>query len=144
MIILIFAISVGSLGHVFLRIGMKAIGEFSFSAPSTWFPYFLQVITSYQIIFGVFLQALFFGAWLILLSKAELSLVLPLTAVEYILGAVFAYFILQEKISWMRLSGTMIVCLGVVLICLDQFQKEGNNPKIPTSPQSSVIEPHVP
>lgn len=123
--ILLIAISAGSFGHVQLRIGMQAIGEFAFNLPSSWLPYFFKVITNYRVIAGVALQAVFFGLWLILLSRAQLSLVLPLTAIEYILGAIMSYFLLQENISWMRLSGTLVVCVGVGLICLDEFQRQG-------------------
>lgn len=139
--LLVGALAVGALGHVYLRMGMKAIGEFSFSTPSAWPLYFWQVITSYHIILGVALQAMFFGTWLILLSKADLSLLLPLTAIEYLMGAVFSHFILREHLSWLRVAGTFVVCIGVALICLDQIQRESNALRIPEAVKTSVGSP---
>ena len=126
-VILFCSISIGCLGHVYLKIGMNEIGEFDFSAPATWLAYFFKVIVNYRIIFGVFLQALFFGTWLVLLSKADLSLLLPLTAIEYIMGAIFSHFVLDERISLLRLAGTLVVCMGVGMICFDQFRREDRN-----------------
>ncbi len=126
--LLIIALVIGCLGHVQLRIGMKAVGEineFVFSSPGTWLPFFFHVITNMHVVLGVFLQAIFFASWLILLSKSELSLLLPLTALEYVIGAVLSHYVLEENISWLRLSGTFVVCLGVALICADEFQKNG-------------------
>jgi drug/metabolite transporter (DMT)-like permease len=142
--LLVGALAVGALGHVYLRMGMKAIGEFSFSTPSTWLPYFWQVITSYHIILGVFLQAIFFGTWLILLSKADLSLLLPLTAIEYLIGAVFTHFILHENLSWLRVAGTFVVCIGVALICLDHIQSESESKarQIPEAVKASISVPN--
>jgi drug/metabolite transporter (DMT)-like permease len=60
----------------------------------------------------------------VVLSRAELSFVLPLSAMEYIFGAVIAYYMLGEKITWMRFSGTFVICIGIALICLDQIQRD--------------------
>lgn len=125
--ILLIALFVGCIGHVFLRIGMKAIaestGEFSFSEPKMWGPFFFRVLTSSWVVLGVGLQAFFFALWLVALSRAELSFVLPFSAMEYLFAAFIAYYFMAEDVSWMRISGTAVVCLGVGMICLDQLQK---------------------
>lgn len=125
-LILLVALFIGCIGHAFLRIGMKAIGETSqviFSSPSTWAPFFYKVLINPQVVLGVFLQSIFFALWLVALSRAELSFVLPFSAMEYIFAAVIAYFFLAEDISWLRIGGTVVICCGVGMICLDQLQK---------------------
>jgi len=51
-----------------------------------------------------------------LLSWADLSYVLPLTAVGYIATALIGRFILNEQITWLRWSGTLLIVAGTSLV----------------------------
>jgi uncharacterized membrane protein len=51
-----------------------------------------------------------------LLSLADLSFVLPLTATGYILSALLGKFFLGEQVSSERWLGTVLVFLGIVLV----------------------------
>ena len=54
--------------------------------------------------------------WLMALSRADLSLVFPLGSLQYILTLVSARLFLNEKIDRMKLVGTFLVVVGIVVI----------------------------
>jgi len=53
---------------------------------------------------------------LALLSLADLSFVLPLTATGYILSALLGKMFLNEQVSLNQWLGTLLIFLGVVLV----------------------------
>jgi drug/metabolite transporter (DMT)-like permease len=52
---------------------------------------------------------------LALLSAADLSFVLPVTASAYILIALAGHFLLHDRISWVRWMGIATITAGVIL-----------------------------
>ena len=52
---------------------------------------------------------------LALLSRADLSFVLPVIASSYVLIAIAGHFVLGEKISGLRWLSILIISLGVLL-----------------------------
>lgn len=52
---------------------------------------------------------------LALLSRADLSFVLPVTASAYVLVALLGHFLLHDHISWARWVGILLITGGVVL-----------------------------
>ncbi len=65
---------------------------------------------------GVGLLAVFFAAHSILLSWADLSYVLVVTSLGYVLVAVLSAALLGEEISMMRWAGTLLIALGVAIV----------------------------
>jgi len=62
---------------------------------------------------GLALQALAFFALLVVLSWADVSFVVPATALNYVVGAAGSALFLRERVSRMRWAGVLLVCLGV-------------------------------
>jgi drug/metabolite transporter (DMT)-like permease len=52
---------------------------------------------------------------LALLSRADLSFVLPVTASAYVLVALLGHFLLHDHISWARWIGIALITGGVIL-----------------------------
>jgi drug/metabolite transporter (DMT)-like permease len=50
------------------------------------------------------------------LSWEDLSVALPLQALNYVLVALLAKYLLHEQISPLRWAGIILVCIGVMLI----------------------------
>ena len=63
------------------------------------------------------LMALAFFSFIIVLSWAEVSFVVPATAANYIAGALGAKFVLQERVTKVRWAGVMLVAVGVAMVC---------------------------
>ena len=65
---------------------------------------------------GVLLLILWMLSRMTLLSWADLSFVLPVTAVGYVLSALFGWLFLHESVSAGRWAGTLLIFAGVVLV----------------------------
>lgn len=114
--VLAVAIILVSIGDMLLAHGMKKIGAVTSCSPAALFQVGLQVFTNPSIIIGILFLAGFFFLWLAVLSWCDLSFVLPLTALSYVLTAFLSIYFLGETISPMRWAGTILICIGVVLV----------------------------
>ena len=65
---------------------------------------------------GVLLLILWLASRMALLSWADLSYVLPVTAVGYVLVAIAGSVLLHEQISAKRWAGIALIMLGVALV----------------------------
>ena len=75
-----------------------------------------RAVSNPWLIFGVVLQASFFFIYLMLLTRADVSLVLPLTAIDYIVVAVLAQYMLGEIVTPIRWAGMGLIVAGVGLL----------------------------
>jgi drug/metabolite transporter (DMT)-like permease len=99
----------GACGDVALSRGMKAVGALSLSH---WTGAIHAIFTPW-VGAGIILLLLFFVSYLSSLSFADLTFVLPATAVGYILMALMAKFLLHENVSPWRWAGIALIALGV-------------------------------
>jgi ceramide glucosyltransferase len=105
-------------GDVFLTRGMKQIGDVSALNRLQLLQTLKQILGNLNFILGVVCLAVSFFSFLTVLSWADLSFVVPATAIVYVVTVLGAKFILHEQIDRLRWAGTLLVCLGVALICL--------------------------
>ena len=106
------AVIANTFGNFMLSIGMHTI-QFKPSAPPLEY---LRVFANPWIDGGVILLIIWFASQLSLLSWADLSYVLPVTAASYVLTAVLGKIFLHEFISLARWSGICVISLGVMLV----------------------------
>lgn len=117
-IILLVAVTIGTTGDLMLSRGMRALNEdIHFNAWNV-IPFFVRTFQSGTVWMGICCMAVFFLLYLVALSRAEVSLVLPLTACSYILTAIFARYFLHEDVNFVRIMGTALIFSGVVLVAL--------------------------
>lgn len=57
-------------------------------------------------------------AWLMALAQADLSIVFSIGSVQYIMILFLAHYLLGEKIDKMKLIGTILVVMGIILITI--------------------------
>lgn len=99
----------GACGDVLLSRGMKSVGEISFS---NFHQLFTALLTPW-VAAGVCLLILFFVSYLTALSWADLTYVLPATAIGYVFMALLARFFLHETVSPTRWLGIGLITAGV-------------------------------
>ena len=103
------------LGDLLQSYEMKRSGEQSVGARGL--ARLLRVIASRKfLLLGIACMAVSFFAFMALLSVAEVSFVVPVTALGYVLKAFLAKWYLGEHVSWRRWMGACLVTLGVSLI----------------------------
>ncbi len=112
---LLVVIVANALGNVLLGYGMEQVGSIASYSPADLIYSGFQAMTNPWVLAGVGLLLLFFIAHAIVLSWADLSYVLLVTSIGYVLVAVLSWEFLDEKISETRWAGTLLVTLGVAL-----------------------------
>lgn len=116
LIIMILAVSAGTVGDLLLAKGMKELGDISAMNLRGIMNVALQALTTPKLIIGTAMLAIFFFLWLAVLSWEDLSVALPMQALNYVLVAFLSQWFLGETVTPMRWTGTALVCLGVMLI----------------------------
>ena len=106
-----------SLGEILSAQGMQQVGDVSLR-PRALVQAILRMIRNPYLIGGVACMAVSFFSFISLLSYADLSFVVPLTAVSYITNTLGARFFLGERISKERWMGTLMVAFGVALVSI--------------------------
>jgi drug/metabolite transporter (DMT)-like permease len=102
------------LGNLALTVGMKRRVLEHGLLDSPW-DYLTAIFTPY-VALGIVLLIVWLLSRMALLSWADLSYVLPLTAVGYIITAMIGRFVLHEQISASRWSGTLLIVGGTALV----------------------------
>ena len=113
MIVMLIAVIFGALGDVSLSRGMKMVDAMNTNGVIGTF---IATITNPYVIGGIFLLIVFLLLYLASLSWEELSYVLPLSAADYVLVTLFAYFLLKEDVSPLRWAGSVLVAVGIGLV----------------------------
>lgn len=122
--LVVISIFVQSLGNVLLGKGIKQVTS---SLDLSWYGFSLASVVKYASIFsaiatnlsfslGLLLLITFFLLHLTLLSKADLSFVMPVTSFSYVLIAVMAGYLLNEHISVPQWIGILLISIGVMIV----------------------------
>lgn len=116
LIVMLFAITAGAVGDIFLTQGMRSTGDISAMGFRQILDTVFKALTNWRLILGTAMQAVYFGLWLAVLSWEDLSVALPLQALSYVVVAFLAQWFLGENVSQMRWAGICLICVGVALV----------------------------
>jgi uncharacterized membrane protein len=101
-----------TLGNFSLTWGMKHRTESLTLSPLSY----VQAIFSPWVAAGILLLILWMLSRMALLSWADLSYVLPVTALGYVLNAFMGKLFLDEQITIARWAGTLLIVAGTALV----------------------------
>jgi multidrug transporter EmrE-like cation transporter len=101
--------------QLFLKEGMRRIGHFEFIWANA-VPITMQVAGNVFVLGGLLCYVISVAVWLLVLSRVEVSFAYPLLSVGYIVNAVAGYYLFQENLSVMRITGIVIICVGVYFV----------------------------
>ena len=100
------------LGNLSLSMGMKA----ETALGTRTFLLYAKAFFSPMVLLGVSLLIVWLLSRMALMSWADLSYILPITSLGYVLSAVAGKFFLAETITSRRWAGTLLIVLGTVLV----------------------------
>ncbi|MDD2335084.1 MAG: EamA family transporter [Geobacteraceae bacterium] len=115
-VVMLLAVSAGTVGDLLLTKGMKELGDISAMNLRGILSAAYQALTSPKLVLGTAMLAVFFFLWLAVLSWEDLSVALPMQALNYVLVAFLSQYFLGEIVTPMRWAGTVLVCIGVIMI----------------------------
>lgn len=114
-IIVIISVLFNTVAQLLLKFGLKNFGDFTLD-----FAHIGKLITS------IFTNWYLFGGmccfvgsvllWLVVLTKLPVSIAYPMGSLGYLFTLVFAYFLLNEPITMLKIIGILLICGGVIVL----------------------------
>ena len=108
-LVLLAVVVFAACGDVSLGRGMKTFGAVTLAN----LPSLFTALLNPWVVLGILLLIGFFVSYLTALSWADLTYVLPATAVSYILMVLLAKFFLHENVTMGRWLGVALITIGV-------------------------------
>jgi drug/metabolite transporter (DMT)-like permease len=99
----------GSIGDSLLSLGMKQIGSVSLQHLSS----VILAVLNPWVALGILFLLGFLASYMMSLSWADLTYVLPATSLGYVVLALIARFCLHEQVTLTRWLGICLISLGV-------------------------------
>lgn len=97
---------------------MKDVGAVSTLNPRELWKVLVKVLSSPLLRMGIICMAITFFMFIALLSWADLSFIIPATALTEPVNMLGTKYILKEKVTKVRWISTFLICVGLVLISL--------------------------
>ena len=133
-LVLLSVVAFGSTGDTLLARGMKEAGAIDIHHIARVF----SVLANPWIIFGILCLLCFMSSYMTALSFADLTFVLPATAIGYVIMALLSHFWLHEHVSLQRWSGIALITIGVGLVAGGPSRTE--HPPTPMSNSAAMQE----
>ena len=118
----LFVVATNVLGNVSMSWGMKHQSAELGLAPLAY----VRLIFSPWVLLGTMLLILWLLSRMTLLGWADLSYVLPVTAIGYVLTAILGKYFLGEEISYQGWAGTGLIVAGIILVGLTEANTTGS------------------
>lgn len=115
-LLVFFMVAFGPIGNILLGKGMKGIGSLAGRSPSALLHALGQVLASGTIWLGIASLIAFFVSYMLVLSWADYSFVLPASSFAYVVVALLGRLILHESVTFTRWLGVIVICLGVFVV----------------------------
>lgn len=110
------SIFLSSLAQVILKLGMSQPDVLSAISSSTVWSIFRAISTNFYVIAGLGLYFSSAAVWLFVLAKVDVSTAYPFVGMGFIITMMLAYFINHEALSVLKITGTLMITAGIILI----------------------------
>jgi uncharacterized membrane protein len=110
----IFVVCTNVLGNFSMSWGMKHQNADLGWAPAAY----IRLIFTPWVLLGTALLILWLLSRMTLLGWADLSYVLPMTSIGYVLSAVLGKVFFGELVTWQRWLGTLFIVAGIIFVGL--------------------------
>ena len=112
---ILVAVLASAAGQVLLKKGMLTLGALTIS-PSQLAGILWRMGTNPYVIVGLAIYVSGTVFWLAALSRVDLSYAYPFASLSYVVMLIVSWQVFNESISLLRLLGTLVVGVGVLLI----------------------------
>lgn len=107
-----------AIGQILLKKSTNSLEVHSLRDYAGFVHFIRNVMSKPTIWIGLASMAVGMVVWLMALAQGDLSLVFSIGSIQYIMILFLAHFLLGEKIDKMKLAGTFLVVLGIILITI--------------------------
>jgi drug/metabolite transporter (DMT)-like permease len=100
--------------------GRQGLGQALLSAPGQIYELLWLVFGTPRVWMAIGCMLVFLLLWMVSLSWSDLTFVMPLTALTYVLNAILVGPVLGEYVSPTRWAGTVLIAIGVALVTFEK------------------------
>jgi drug/metabolite transporter (DMT)-like permease len=118
MVLFFLVMVAGTAGELCMARAMRTVGEVTDFRPRSLMSVALRALRVIWTWVGLGLMTLAFFALLAVLAIENVSFVVPVTALSYVVGALGGSVFLHERVTRTRWAGVLLVCAGVTLVLL--------------------------
>jgi drug/metabolite transporter (DMT)-like permease len=122
--ILFVALCFETAGVILLSKGLRALAGPKDYSPGEIIRLAGRGLSDPNIVLGIAFEAVFFLGLLMLMSRADVSFVWPLTSLTFVFSTLAARFYLHERVDSLRWVGVLFIVLGAGLITFTEKRKE--------------------
>ena len=105
------SVALSALAQVLFKFGMQRV-----TSDGTALNAVTQIIKNPAVVGGFVAYGVSAGVWLFVLKKTDLSVAYPFVSLGFILTMLAGWLLFSEPVGSLRIFGTILVCIGVVLI----------------------------
>lgn len=112
---ILISVFFSTVGQLLLKSGMNRLGSVTLSL-NQLFSILWRMATNPGVFFGLTLYLVGTIFWLAALSRVDLSYAYPFASLSYVIMLLASWMMFDEKITLARIMGTIVICIGVLLI----------------------------
>jgi drug/metabolite transporter (DMT)-like permease len=112
-VLLLMSVLASVAGQFFLKAGALKLGRVNVANTIN---HILSIVTIPELLLGLTCYALGALAYILLLTRVNLSVAGPSISLVYVFSVLLGYFIFREAIPLVRLAGLSFIVLGVILV----------------------------
>lgn len=132
-IILLVALFFETVGVILLSKGLRELPPPENYTPRELAGVVRRAATSKTVVAGVACEALFFIGLLMMMSRADVSFVWPLTSLTFVFSTLAAKYYLHEHVTPLRWAGVVLIMFGAGLITYSEKVRERTQRENPES-----------
>ena len=112
-LIIVIGVSLNAAGQLFLKSGANIIGPIT--ADSSLETTLIASLNTH-IILGLLCYVLSVLAWIVALTRVDVSIAYPMLSLGYVIVTIAAWFLFNEPISTIKILALSIIIFGIVLL----------------------------
>lgn len=112
-VIILISVLLNCSAQLLIRKGMLVAGEMTIGG---MFQNIGSLIANIWLWIAMVCYGISFLLWMNVLSKVEVSFAYPFLSIGYVISAVGGYFFFGESLSVVKITGIIVICIGVILI----------------------------
>ena len=114
-VMVLVSVAAMAAAQLLLKKGLLVLGRFPENLGDVP-PFLLKACASPYMIAAVVMTIVTALAWLVAVSRSEISRMYPFMGLSYVLVAAFSWWIFKEDVNALRWAGVIVICSGVFLV----------------------------
>ncbi|MCE5175159.1 MAG: SMR family transporter [Bacteroidales bacterium] len=112
-LLIITSVLLNCAAQLCIKKGMLMVGEITMGSLTQSL---LPMLTNLYLWLAMICYAVSIFLWIVVLSKVEVSFAYPFLSIGYVFAAIFGYYFFGESLNFTRITGILVICVGVYLI----------------------------